>query len=515
MILLSKAVSSRIKGDDYQAYFFWVKACSLFHEHSKVEKIIYEYDQVKSIDDVAIFYKQPFVDERGDDIKADYFQVKFHVTQGGSFKWQDLLDPSFINATSVSFLQRLHEAQKKFAPNGKGSRFYIVSPWHLHPDNELSGLVSNTGGEIRWDKLAMGGPRSKMGKIRKEMKKHLSLTTDEELEIVLRPLRILHSTENMERLRQILNMNLLAVGLKPVEEGMVINPYVDLIKGLLTRGINTFTKEELLKICKDAGLWVGQTMQDISAHSIGIRSFHRWAENMEDETNAMLCLLEHFDGRYIKDQSHWNDSLLLKLEDFILTSTQEGVPHHIHLDTHSSIAFAAGYYLDSKSGVDVAPIQRFNGRHVWKPEKNIKYDDYPGWIYEEDIRDENLDDLVITLGIRHKIIEEVNYYLEQVQLPVRRVINCTIDGGHGAAVIKDGSHAWLLADKIATYVNDRPLKERFGHIHIFSSVPNALLFFIGQFARSFGSCTLYEYDFDNRIPGKYEPSITLQPQKKQ
>jgi len=82
-------------------------------------------------------------------------------------------------------------------------------------------------------------------------------------------------------------------------------------------------------------------------------------------------------------------------------------------------------------------------------------------------------------------------------------------------VIKDGSHAWLLADKIATYVNDRPLKERFGHIHIFSSVPNALLFFIGQFARSFGSCTLYEYDFDNRIPGKYEPSITLQPQKKQ
>lgn len=514
MILLSKAVSSRIKGDDYQAYIFWINACRLFREHTKVEKIAYEFDQVKSIDDVAVFYKQPYLDEHGDNLNADYYQVKFHVTQGGSLSWQDLLDPKAINASAVSFLQRLHLAQKEVAPDGKGSRFYFVTPWHIHPDNELSELVSNSGGEIRWDKLAMGGERSKMGKIRKAMKEHLSIVTDEELQVVLRPLRILHSKENTEQLKKTLNLNLCLAGLKPIDEGAIINPYVELIKGLLTRGRNEFTKDDLMKICKEEELWVGQSNQMNTAYSIGIRSFHRWAEKMEDETNAMLCLLELFDGRYIKDKKHWNDTILQNLEHFILSSTEQGAQHHLHLDTHSSIAFATGYYLDSKSGIDAAPVQRINGRHVWKPEKNIKYDDYPGWIYEEDIRDENGKDLVITLGIRHNIIEEVNYYLEQLNLPIRRVINCTIDGGQGSAVIKDGSHAWLLADKIATYINDRPIKERFGQIHIFSAVPNSLLFFIGQFARSFGPCTLYEYDFENRIPGKYEPSITLNALKK-
>jgi hypothetical protein len=505
---LSKTVSARIKGDDYQACFFWLNACRLFQEYSKVEKIAYEYDPVKSIDDVAVFYKQPYIDEHGDYVNSDFYQVKYHVTQNGSINWKDLLNPKAINATSVSFLQRLHKAQKDLAPDGRGSRFYLVSPWRIHPDDELSELVSNSGGEIRWDKLSKGGDRSKMGIIRKAMKDHLSLTSDDELKVVLRPLRIIHSTDNMEEFIKILNINLMLAGLKPIQEGSVINPYVDLIKGLQTRGKNEFTKDELLKICKDEQLWIGRSGTS-AAHSIGIRSFHRWAENIEDETNAMLCLLEYFNGRYIKTQSHWNDIILQKLEDFLLHSTHKGTEHHLHLDTHSSVAFATGYYLDSKSGVNAVPVQRFNGRQVWKPDKKMKYQDYPGWIYEEDIRDEDGKDIVITLGVRHKIIEEVDYYLEQLNLPIRRVINCTIDGGHGSSVIKDGSHAWLLADKIATFINDRPIKERYGHIHIFSAVPNALLFFVGQFARAFGPCTLYEYDFEKRIPGKYEPSITL------
>jgi hypothetical protein len=37
-----------------------------------------------------------------------------------------------------------------------------------------------------------------------------------------------------------------------------------------------------------------------SAYQVGIRSFLRWAENLEDETDAMLDLLRWFDGRDIK-----------------------------------------------------------------------------------------------------------------------------------------------------------------------------------------------------------------------
>lgn len=511
---MSKAVSSRIKGDDYQAYIFWINACNLLIENERSQKIAYEYDQVRSLDDVVLFYDIPVLDEYGDPIHADYYQVKYHVTQGGSIKWNDLLDPDFINAKSISFLQRVYDAQKRLAPDGKGYRFYLISPWQVHPDDDLAKILSTDGGELRWNVLSQRGERSWTGKIRKAMKDHLGLKTDKELEVVLRPLRIVQYTDNLKQINERLNVHLKAAGLKPVDTGKIVNPYIDLIKGLLTKGKNEFTREELIDICKREGLWVG--VSDTSpAIPIGIRSFLRGAENMEQETKHMLCLLEHFEDRNIKDKTLWNDTIVHKIEQFITSSTRENAPYHIHLDAHYSVAFAAGYLLDSKSGVDIAPIQKFNGRHVWKPEKNVKYEDYAGWEYEEHFRNQEAKDLVITLGVRHKTIDEVNYYLDQVDLPIRRVINCTVEGGPGGSVIRNGSHAWVLADKIASFINERPFQERIGHLHIFPAVPAALLFFIGQFARSFGRCTLYEYDFGSGQPGKYEPAITLPPRKQQ
>lgn len=35
-----------------------------------------------------------------------------------------------------------------------------------------------------------------------------------------------------------------------------------------------------------------------------------------------------------------------------------------------------------------------------------------------------------------------------------------------------------------------------------------------QHGKSFGTCTLYEYDFENRTPGGYISSISLPPIKK-
>lgn len=505
---LSKAVASRIKGDDYQACVFWNVACGLFHEHSKIEKVVYECEEVKSLDDVVVFYKTPILDERGDYVTADYHQIKYHVTQGGSFRWQDLIDPSFINAKAVSFLKRVHDAQKKLAPEGKGVRFYFVSPWHVHPDNELAELISNTGGELRWDKLSKGGVKSKMGIIREEWKKHLGLTDDDELRKVIAPIRIMHSSDNIGTMNHRLNNSLMAAGLKPIEAGSIVNPYVSLIKGLLVKEKTEFTKERLLEICKREHLWVGHAPVN-QAVQIGVRSFYKWAENMEDETKDMLCLLEHFDGRYIKEGSAWNDQIVKNIEEFLTHSTRESVSYHLHLDSHSSVAFFAGYCLNSKSGVDVAPVQRYKGRHVWKPDEIYKIKDYSGWQCEETTIDETAQDIAITLGITHKTVDDVNYFIEQEGLSIKKVINCTVGDGPGGNVIQNGTHAWILADKIATIINSRSFNDRKGRLHIFGAVPNALMFFIGQYAHAFGPCTLYEYEFEKRTPGGYMASISL------
>src|SRR5438270_685112 len=121
---MANAVIPRKQGDDYQARFFWLHACRLFQPHAKVARVGFELDRVKAFDDVAVFYEPPITDEYGAPLAADYYQVKFHVDLAGAFTWRGLMDPGFINATSVSLLERVRDAVQALAPGGTGSRFH-------------------------------------------------------------------------------------------------------------------------------------------------------------------------------------------------------------------------------------------------------------------------------------------------------------------------------------------------------------------------------------------------------
>jgi hypothetical protein len=87
-----------------------------------------------------------------------------------------------------------------------------------------------------------------------------------------------------------------------------------------------------------------------------------------------------------------------------------------------------------------------------------------------------------------------------------------VPSGPNNQVVKDGAHTKLLASQLAAYIKtDRIGKERQGKLHIFAAAPNALIFFLGQLARSFGACTLYEYDFETNALGAYQPSLSFPP----
>ncbi len=235
---MANAITPRQQGDDYQARFFWLQACRLFQPHTKVARVGFELSRVKSFDDVMVTYTEPLCYERGDKIAADYFQVKFHVSQAGAFTCDALIDPKFINATSVSLLQRLRAAQLTFAPEGTGCRFIIVSPWVIHPDDPLADIVSNNGGELRLQVLFDGTTdASRMGKVRKKWREHLGLT-DAELEKALRPLRIFEKAPTLVGLSDDLNRQFDSLGFVPVEAGTLVHPYDDLIKKLLAQGSN-------------------------------------------------------------------------------------------------------------------------------------------------------------------------------------------------------------------------------------------------------------------------------------
>ncbi len=511
---MANAVVPRMQGDDYQARFFWLQACRLFEDNSKVIRVGYELDTVKFFDDVGVFY-DPFIpDERGDEIRADYYQIKFHVNQAGAFTCKDLMDPAFIGATSTSLLQRLRMTQEMFPPDGKGCRFHIVAPWPVHPDDPLAQLISNYGGELRQHILFDdSGPRSIMGEIRAAWRNHLGLTDDTALARVLRPLRIHTNAGDLQSLQERLNDKLSLAGFVPVEPGCQVHSYDDLIRKLCAQRIKVFDRAQLLEIVKREKLWRGSLLRNEATAQLGIRSFMRWAEYMEDETDQMLCLVRHFDGRGIRESRLWQEGVFSELEAFLSGAVRQQQPYHLHIDAHASIAFASGYCLDSKSGADVVPVQRTrSGKMIWRPQLNDSTYDSPLWLCQEKSCSSDGEDVALSISVTHDISNDVQLYIDQILPTVGRLLACTILPRPTPTAVRDGTHALLLAQELSAVLKQRrSTKERLGVLHIFAAAPNALLFFLGQFARSFGRCILYEYDFERNTPGAYQPSLMFPP----
>jgi hypothetical protein len=509
---VANAVIPRMQGDDYQARFFWLQACRLFQPFTKVCHVGYELALVKSFDDVVVKYSEPLYLERGDLVEADYYQIKFHVNQAGAFTCSAFIDPAFINAKSVSLLQRLRTAQRTFAPDGVGCRLIIVSPWIVHPDDPLAVLVSNNGGEFHLDKLFDGtGERSQMGQVRKMWRDHLGID-DDELRTALRPLRVYKNAPTLVGISEDLNQRLHELGFVPVDAGQVAHPYDDLIKKLLAQGTNEFTREVLTSVTEREKLRRAQTISDAPGPKpIGIRSFMRWAEHMEDETADMLCLVKHFDGRQIRTDRSWSDHILPEVNQFISKHCSSADPILLALDAHASIAFAAGYCVGSKSGADIALIQRTRtGKHIWRHEQPVA-SNHAGWSITEIQHRAAAPEVALAINITHDVVGDVKDYVERTQPNVGRILSCTIQPRPGAGSLIDAAHATALAEELASLLKRRTREERVANLHIFASAPNAFMFILGQMAQAFGSCTIYEYDFDSSALGAYQASMSFPP----
>lgn len=244
--------------------------------------------------------------------------------------------------------------------------------------------------------------------------------------------------------------------------------------------------------------------------SISIKSFNRGAVDIEDETMC-LSLLDKFNNRKLKDEYNWNNDIYEVMKKFLLTNTNNNDAYQIYLDTHVSLAFAAGRVLDSKSGINVIPIQKSatNGIELWDVKLSSKRN-YSNWDISYEIFDKNQADSVLILNVTHNIYDDVVRYIKENNLPIRRIIICTPDKGEFTNFsIEDGNHAAILANSVYNAIVERSTEERRATLHIFASTPNAFMFFLGQSSRGFGKCVLYEYDFEQRGSCSYSKSISF------
>lgn len=151
--------------------------------------------------------------------------------------------------------------------------------------------------------------------------------------------------------------------------------------------------------------------------SIGVKSFTRGAENLEKDTESCLSFINKFDGRNIKGEYDWNKDIYRNLEEFLLTNTSNKYAYQIFLDTHASIAFAAGRILDSKSGINVFPIQKSstNGTVLWDVKLSSKRN-YTNWDISQEKFNENQYDSALVLNVTRNIYNDVVKFIAELDV---------------------------------------------------------------------------------------------------
>jgi len=506
---MTRAIVALRQGEDFQARLFWLKAAALLDPRSPVVKVAYETGP-KSFDDILMEYDPSAapIDHEGKPIYRRHIQCKWHTT-AGTFGYEDLIDPAFINAERYSLLQRVHKAQTLHAPDGFGCRFELVTNWRLRPGDPLTELVRKESDALDLDRLFDGTTdQSHMGHVRKRWREHLEVDHGT-LSLVARVLALAETPESLVSLRERLDEKFAVVGMKRVpatDSGFI---YDDLIVKLLAQGRMEFDRESFRTMCWQEGL-LEPSGQPKDVLAIGIRSFMHPIDNLEDRCERMLNLVPYFDGRYIRNETDWQQRLLPELRDFVLKAARSAEHLRLILDAHVSLAFAVGMILNVKSGKRIEIEQRTGGRHFWSMDDEAVNPSWAKFLLDEEILDDGRDEVVLAMGLTHDITQAVRAFVTPTLHQVGRILHYRPEGSASQQSIRCGRYAWMLAEAVVQRLQDlRGNGRRIRRVHVFIAGPNDFAFFLGQHQQAIGPADIYEWDFDGQRGDGYSLGLSL------
>lgn len=498
-------VAARTEGDNYQGLFFWKKASSLLVSSSKVVEVIFEHDRAAGVDDVTVFYEHPGVKDANMFCTADFYQVKYHMTQAEGYSSDNLIKPAKEN--SASLLQRFFNAYRSLKDDYPWFRLHLISNWIFSSDDPLAPLIRDTNGAFP-ETFFTGSSKSSVVRIREQWRQHLGTDIDTFNDFVRRLRLGLNAMGRLE-FRESVYDRLGYCGLVMPDSSKLSNSYDSIYHNLLMTRTNKFTRGTFRKLCEDEKLF-DKTARKLECPAIGIRSFIRHAENMEEETERFLCVAEHFNGRHIIDPALWDAKVGSVVASFLRDPRLRAREHTILLDCHSSIALLAGYELDQKSGAQVYPVQKGVKCSVWKP-TGIRPDKEWQWKVESFESFDMLPgatDYAVAISVTHNICPDVERYITTTKLPISALVVLQPEWGFGSCSIAGGDHAVRLAELLVQVLIDLRRKGA-GLIHLFNAAPNGLLFYIGKQRHALGPLQLYEFDFEGSTERSYAPSIRL------
>lgn len=499
---MTQAIATRRNGDEFQARWFWKKAARLLDDEGNVSRVEFESGP-RGFDDIAVEYKA-LKDHHGIPLQREHIQCKWHVSPG-TYGYEELVDPEFTNAKTVSFLQRALAAQRAHAPVGEGARFKLITNWRVNHENVLQGLIHNRTHSLRLDRLFDGGKNSATGKMRRLWCEHLSLT-EEELRILARTLALAETTDSLDGLREELDPLFRVAGLRRIPHHESSFVYDDVVFKWLGQGKTSFDKDTLKKLCADEGLLA----EDSEKRPVvfGVKSFEHPTDLLEDRCAEVLNLVPNFSARQIRSDSDWSTNLYPALKSFLYGAAKESERLRLILDAHLTLSFAAGSVLDIKSGRVVEIEQRTIGKNIWAADDKVFASSWPAWVFEDVNLQNGASDLAVAIGLTHDIATQVADYVRRALPSVGHLLKAQLNTGAGARSVVCGHHAFNLAETLTAKVRTVPVQSGSQRrVHVFAACPGGFAFFLGQRHVAIGPLTLYEFDFEGER--SYQPSLLL------
>jgi len=503
---MTQANTARRDGDAFQARQFWLRAARLLDDRSPILRVGFESGP-KSYDDIWVQYDPSHgpSDQYGRPLLREHLQCKWHVSPD-SYGYRNLVDPDFVNANARSLLQRAHRAQLDYAPAGEGARFKLLTNWRLDRADPLREVIGNRSGALRVDRLyGTQTDNSKVGAIRKSWREHLGIDQDA-LKVLVDTLAFGEATDSLDDIREQLDILFGFVGLRRVPLNQSAFEYDDLVYQWMAQGRLEFDRVSFRQACEREGLLV---VARARPPVFGVKSFEHALDRLEDRCVRVLDFVPDFDERYLRTETDWADKLYPSLKTFLLEAAKHSERPRLALDTHVTLAFAAGSVLNHKLGRVVELEQRSPVRQVWAE------DDFPrdsAWpVLECNVIEiaEGRHELAVAASTTHDITTDVRAYIDRELPQVGRLLLLRPTGGPGRTTIACGRHASDLAASLAALVKKHRVSAVDSMMHLFVAGPNAFAFFVGQQQVTMGRTCLYEFDFDRGKDGSYSPSLTL------
>lgn len=503
---MTQAVTVRRDGDTFQARLFWLHAARLLDSESPIIKVGFEKGP-KSFDDIWIEYEanKGRQDQYGGPLRREHVQCKWHVTPD-TYGYSHLADPEFINANARSLLQRAHDAQMTYAPDGIGVRFKLVTNWRLDRADPLREMVGNRSGTLRIERLfGSATDNSRAGAVRRTWREHLGINEDQ-LGQLARTLAFGEATDNLDDLRERLDALFGFVGLRRVPSIESAFVYDDLVFQWMAQGRLEFDRASFRTICAREGLAAQSSARPVV---YGVKSFQHPIDRLEDRCLQVLDLVPTFDERYIRSDADWAETLFPALKDFLLSAAIGNARLRLALDAHATLAFAAGSVLNIKSGRHVELEQRTTACRIWAADDLPSDSAWPSLSSEVIDLDAKGPDLAVAVGITHDLALDVRRYLERAVPEAGRILVLTPSAGPGAQSVVCGRHAFELAEAATSAIRAWRGVDLAATIHLFVAAPNGFTFFMGQRQPVLGRVRLYEFDFEGGRDRSYRPALTL------